>query len=346
MTLPLIQENKKCLTGIILSAIFLLFLIYGPDFHHSGQLKLKAKQTFINGNKPTRIFQVTAKGLKSFFKKPHQKNVKLFETKKQYLPNALLIGVRKGGTRALLRAMDLNPNIHTVSKEVHFFDRDENYKKGIEWYRKKMPFVSTEATGQIIMEKTPAYFVTPSVPGRIYNMSKTVKLLVVVRNPTRRSISDYTQLKSKNPSMPPFEEYVTTDEDQKILKVNETCVRIGVYCKHLQNWLKYFPLKQFHFVSGEKLSSDPVPELQNVERFLNLDFEIKEDDVIFNKTKGFPCFKKHMPQNQSPKYSCLGPAKGRKHPKVRSDILQLLMTYYSPYNKQFYKMVNRDFGWI
>lgn len=344
MTLPHIQENKKCFTGFILCAVFFLFLIYSLNFHHSGQLKLKVNPKYINKSKPTVVFQVTTKGLKSF-KKPSQEHVKMHETKKQYLPNALLIGVRKGGTRALLRALVLNPNIHTVSKEVHFFDRDENYKKGIEWYRKKMPFISTEATRQIIMEKTPAYFVTPSVPERIYNMSKSIKLLVVVRNPTRRAISDYTQLKSKNPSLPPFEEYVTTDKAQKRLKVNETCVRIGVYCKHLQHWLKYFPLKQIHFVSGEKLSTDPVPELQDVERFLNLDLKIKEDDVIFNKTKGFPCFKKQMP-DLTLRYSCLGPAKGRRHPPVRPDILQLLMTYYSPYNKQFYKMVNRDFGWV
>lgn len=47
--------------------------------------------------------------------------------------------------------------------------------------------------GQVTMEKTPSYFVTREVPQRVKQMNPKTKLLVVVRDPVTRAISDYTQ---------------------------------------------------------------------------------------------------------------------------------------------------------
>jgi len=47
--------------------------------------------------------------------------------------------------------------------------------------------------GQVTMEKTPSYFVTKEVPERVFKMNPSVKLLIVVRDPVSRAISDYTQ---------------------------------------------------------------------------------------------------------------------------------------------------------
>ena len=58
---------------------------------------------------------------------------------------------------------------------------------------------------QITLEKTPSYFVTQEAPRRIFNMSRDTKLIVVVRNPVTRAISDYTQTLSKKPDIPTFE---------------------------------------------------------------------------------------------------------------------------------------------
>lgn len=48
-------------------------------------------------------------------------------------------------------------------------------------------------------------------------------------------------------------------------------IRIGLYYRHLHNWLEYFPLRQMHFVDGERLVTDPHREVRAVERFLGLD---------------------------------------------------------------------------
>ncbi|NXJ76105.1 HS3SB sulfotransferase, partial [Trogon melanurus] len=116
------------------------------------------------------------------------------------LPQAIIIGVKKGGTRALLEFLRVHPDVRAVGAEPHFFDR--NYERGLAWYRDLMP---RTLEGQITMEKTPSYFVTKEAPARISSMSKGTKLIVVVRDPVTRAISDYTQTLSKKPDIPTFE---------------------------------------------------------------------------------------------------------------------------------------------
>ncbi|VDN44839.1 unnamed protein product, partial [Gongylonema pulchrum] len=60
------------------------------------------------------------------------------------LPQCLIIGVRKGGTRALLDALALQPYIRIARQEMHFFNDNETYAKGSEWYRQQMPYTYPE----------------------------------------------------------------------------------------------------------------------------------------------------------------------------------------------------------
>lgn len=49
------------------------------------------------------------------------------------LPQALIIGVKKGGTRALLEFLRLHPDVRAAGSEPHFFDR--YYDRGLDWYK-------------------------------------------------------------------------------------------------------------------------------------------------------------------------------------------------------------------
>ncbi|CAE1259244.1 HS3ST3 [Acanthosepion pharaonis] len=61
------------------------------------------------------------------------KIVTIREGASKKLPQAIIIGVKKGGTRALLEFLRLHPDIRAPGPEPHFFDR--HYNKGLEWYR-------------------------------------------------------------------------------------------------------------------------------------------------------------------------------------------------------------------
>ncbi|KAK2820286.1 hypothetical protein Q5P01_023245 [Channa striata] len=253
------------------------------------------------------------------------------------LPNAIIVGVKKGGTRAVLEFIRIHPDVRAAGTETHFFDR--NYDRGLEWYRGLMP---RTLESQITMEKTPSYFVTKETPRRISAMSRDTKLIVVVRDPVTRAISDYTQTLSKTPELPSFQELAFRNQTLGIVDTSWNAIRIGLYALHLENWLHYFPLAQIHFVSGERLITDPAGELARVQDFLGLKRIVTDKHFYFNRTKGFPCLKK--PESSgSPR--CLGKSKGRTHVQIDRDAIEQLRDFYRPYNVKFYEMVGHDFKW-
>lgn len=276
------------------------------------------------------------------------------------LPSALIIGVKKGGTRALLEFIRVHPDVRAAGKnskftkntiyiplifpgnEIHFFDK--NYGNGFEWYRQHMP---PTLEGQMTLEKTPSYFITKEAPHRVHLMNPSTKLLVVVRDPVTRAISDYTQAISKKPEMARFEQltFVHRNTSSKLTRVVDTSwgpVKLGLYAKYLLRWLKYFPLSQFLFVSGERLVVDPAVELKRVQDFLGLKRVVSEKHFYFNSTKGFPCLFKSEGHG-APK--CLGKTKGRNHPRIDTMVLQRLRDFYRPFNLRFYQMTGINFGW-
>ncbi|XP_042360282.1 heparan sulfate glucosamine 3-O-sulfotransferase 6-like [Plectropomus leopardus] len=258
-----------------------------------------------------------------------------FGTKR--FPQAIIIGVKKGGTRALLEFLRIHPDVRAVGAEPHFFDRF--YDKGLEWYRNLMP---RTLDGQITMEKTPSYFVTKEAPSRVCTMNCQTKLIVVVRDPVTRAVSDYTQTLSKNPGLPSFQSLALKNSTTGLIDTTWSAVRIGLYAKHLENWLQHFPLSHFLFVSGERLVSDPAGEMGRVQDFLGLKRVVSDKHFYFNQTKGFPCLKK--PEGSS-RPRCLGKSKGRPHPQIPSEVLQRLRDFYKPFNHRFYQMSGQDFGW-
>ncbi|XP_003791124.1 heparan sulfate glucosamine 3-O-sulfotransferase 3A1 [Otolemur garnettii] len=253
------------------------------------------------------------------------------------LPQAIIIGVKKGGTRALLEFLRVHPDVRAVGAEPHFFDR--SYDKGLAWYRDLMP---RTLEGQITMEKTPSYFVTREAPARISAMSRDTKLIVVVRDPVTRAISDYTQTLSKRPDIPTFESLTFKNRSAGLVDTSWSAIQIGIYAKHLEKWLRHFPLGQMLFVSGERLISDPAGELGRVQDFLGLKRIITDKHFYFNKTKGFPCLKK---AEGSGKPHCLGKTKGRTHPHIDREVVRRLRDFYRPFNRKFYQMTGLDFGW-
>ncbi|XP_075756065.1 heparan sulfate glucosamine 3-O-sulfotransferase 4 [Pelodiscus sinensis] len=253
------------------------------------------------------------------------------------LPQALIVGVKKGGTRALLEAIRAHPDVRAVGVEPHFFDR--HYDKGLEWYRSVMP---KTLEGQITMEKTPSYFVTNEAPKRIHSMAKDTKLIVVVRDPVTRAISDYTQTLSKKPEIPTFEVLAFKNRTLGLIDASWSAIRIGIYALHLESWLQYFPLSQILFVSGERLIVDPAGEMGKVQDFLGLKRVVTEKHFYFNKTKGFPCLKK---PEDSGAPRCLGKSKGRTHPQIDPDVIHRLRKFYKPFNAMFYQMTGQDFQW-
>uniref|UniRef100_A0A0N4ZC57 Sulfotransfer_1 domain-containing protein n=1 Tax=Parastrongyloides trichosuri TaxID=131310 RepID=A0A0N4ZC57_PARTI len=259
-------------------------------------------------------------------------------------PQAIIIGVKKSGTRALLEFLKINKRIKAPGPEVHYFDK--NYNKGLDWYRSQLPIANN---GDITIEKSPGYFVNPLAPERVYNLDPKMKLIIVVRNPIVRAISDYTQAKSRKVRniKDTFEEMALCSEKSN----NKNCknginsswgaIRIGVYYNYLQNWLKYFSLDQILLIDGEKLISNPSEEVNRAEKFLGLTPVVTKENFIYDPVKGFPCVK-----YTNSHVHCLGKTKGRKHPKVKRAVTEQMKSFYRIENEKFFNLIHKRFNWL
>ncbi|KAJ8301417.1 hypothetical protein KUTeg_020404 [Tegillarca granosa] len=247
---------------------------------------------------------------------------------KRRLPQCVIIGMRKAGTKALITFLELNKNIKTASKEVHFFDTDENYIKGFEWYKDQMPY---SRAGQITIEKTPRYVLEDKVPDRIYRMNSSIKLILIVKEPVLRAISEYAQnyARSKKNRQMTFEEYALKRGTGEV-NVEYKAVNRSIYYLHMPKWLSKFHRKQIHIVDGDELVEKPETELNKIENFLGLEQEINSNMFYFNKTKGFKCARR----DEFSEPICLGANKGREHPVVLSGVIKKLQDFYRPLNKK------------
>lgn len=259
-------------------------------------------------------------------------------------PDFIIIGAKKGGTRALLEFLRLHPRIKAAGPEIHFFDN--HYEKGMEWYISQLPAVSDN---QLVTEKTPAYFHTPEVPQRIKAMDPNIKLVLILRDPVKRLISDYNQFRTKNLDMgntyPDLEELVFDAEGQ----VNDKYppVQRSVYFKHMKRWFRHFPQNQIHIVNGDAFIRQPWIETQKIENFLQIEPVITENNFFFNNTKGYYCGKDIRTTGvwTCVRDKCLSKAKGRPKPPLKPSTGDKLTEFFRSHNLKFYQLVNQTFGW-
>ena len=258
----------------------------------------------------------------------------------QRLPQCIIIGARKCGTRALIEFLKLHPKIFSAQDEMHFFSNDSNYKQGLEWYRRRMPWTHAD---EITIEKTPKYFISDLSPARIHRMNSSVRLIVILRHPTTRVISDYTQIcankLARNETVEAFESLAIDKADQ--VNKDYRAVQISMYQQHLGKWLELFNREQLHFVDGDNLIVNPIEEIAKVETFLGLQHQVKNESIFFNATRGFYCMRPARGQPER----CLGANKGRKHVKIPEKIIHKLNRYFRPMNERLFKQIGTRFVW-
>jgi hypothetical protein len=107
------------------------------------------------------------------------------------LPNMILGGAQKSGTTTLHHLLAGHPEIFFPAdlQEIHFFDLDENFRRGLDWYACHFEGWRGEP---VIGQKSPLYLYDERVPRRIADaLGDRVRLLFVLRHPADRAYSHY-----------------------------------------------------------------------------------------------------------------------------------------------------------
>jgi hypothetical protein len=195
------------------------------------------------------------------------------------LPNLIVIGAGKCGTTSLYHYLRAHPEISMAAmKELKFFVREENWERGLDWYRSWFADASVPVRG----EASPQYTKYPElrgVPERMHSVVPDAKLVYLVRDPVERLVSYWV------------DRYARGLEDRKLADAitfspADPYTSPSMYCTQLEQYLPYYPLERILVVAQEDLLQRRRATLREIFRFLGVDesFDSSLFDRLRNRT--------------------------------------------------------------
>ena len=262
-------------------------------------------------------------------------------------PNVILIGIGKTGTGTLLEYLKHHPSMQIISglvkNAMHCYFKSSKYQEDNIWYRSQLP--ASKPAG-IILDKC-LYYLDPrhdDVPERVYKFNKSIKFLIMTREPVARVQSWYTQYviieRAKGKAASTLENIVYKNGTKVVNELSRP-IRRSCYSKAWLKWLDVFPREQFHIIDGGTFTKDPYLELRKLEIFLNITSYFKREMFSFNEDKGFYCRVDYKGEAD-----CMGSGKGREHIQMSEDLRQRLSEYFENCNELLPKLAGKRFSWI
>lgn len=254
-------------------------------------------------------------------------------------PDFIIVGPQKTGSTSLYFDLLQHPQlVGPEEKELHFFDHTEKFDRGPEYYHSCFP---EAAAKQIVFESTPNYFVNASARSRIYDYNPRLKIIILLRNPVHRFVSQFFHfhamalddqtLKEEGKANEKWEGDSTRLDDifERYRAGREDPLHYfasGEYIVHLREWENMFGRENIHYVLSDEFAADPALTVGKVLRFINLP----------------QCRLKNQRHNR--KYDWL-----RKHPElseqITDDHVHALYEHYRPYNQALYDYFKKDYRW-
>ena len=265
---------------------------------------------------------------------------------RQRFPHIFIIGFGKTGTRGLYNTLLMHSKVVGPYQEMRFFD--EHYHFGLTWYINQMPHPARGS--QIVAEKSPCYILNQLVPARLikaaklFNVTlKELKFVVMLRHPIVRAISEYLEwqsLRAKHNGevLASFDELALDKNGAANVKDFQP-LNHSLYVYYIRQWLQIFSHDQFCFVNGEMFAEQPYRVISKLEKCLKLPPEISRDNFVWEEKRRLHCL------SHNGTVMCPSMSKGRPHPFVEQDIVDVLMKYFKPFNEELYTITGENYGW-
>jgi hypothetical protein len=233
------------------------------------------------------------------------------------LPNFLIIGAQKAGTSWLAANLRQHPEVFMPAKEIHFFDKDENFRRGIDWYQS---YFHSAGEATAIGEKTPDYLWAngkgaeghlPNVHQNVHGVMNDARLIILVRNPVNRAISAVNHIIRSGRVSPFLNINDLLLGEQRHLMDAHGVIDYGFYYRQIMAYREFFPPDQLLIlVYEEDVVKDPASGLRQSCEFLHID----------------------------PEFSF--PNKGSRKNAHNASLFGLILRYYLPLDKRLVRFVD------
>jgi hypothetical protein len=184
----------------------------------------------------------------------------------------IIPGAGRSGTTSLYYCLNEHPQIQMPSnKEPGYFA--DRFNLGEKWYHS----IFEQNNNEILGEASTRYMYDYRSPERINNYNSTMKFIFLLRNPADRAYSNYKWEVCRKGEWRTFENAVWGQSSHYLY--------IGLYAKHIENFLKYFKRDQLKIFQFERFVESPQEVLVEACEFLgvNADYEFRRAGRRKNK---------------------------------------------------------------
>ena len=181
-----------------------------------------------------------------------------------YFLDFVVIGAMKAGTSSLYNYLSLHPELSLpyTEKEVNFFNNEEHWKAGLDWYRTN--FENSELKKG---EVNPNYAMFPTckvVPERLSSFAPNAKLIYILRDPIERFCSHIHHNYIKGLETRSLQNIIEDREDSLWY------IAYSQYYSQLERFLTYYDKNQILVITLEKLSQEPTLIMRRIFEFLEV----------------------------------------------------------------------------
>jgi hypothetical protein len=201
----------------------------------------------------------------------------------KHLPNFMGIGAPRSGTTWLWQNLRLHPGCFLPdAKELHFFDRQEDWRDLDRYARSFRKATSSQVKGEV----TPAYGHLPVE--RILFLRERMpdlRLIYLLRNPVERSWSSAMKWLAKEGVWDPQSGFNdATDRKVRAHFEREGNRLRGDYVTNLKNWRGVFPAEQLLVRFHEEVRDEPERLMHDVFRHIGVTDDIDLSGFPLRKT--------------------------------------------------------------
>ena len=181
----------------------------------------------------------------------------------------LIIGTMKGGSTAAVVNLRKHPDVFIPRIEMHFFNKNELYRRGIKWYRKHFQYKY-----KVVGDKTPLYSYILHSHSRMHHHAPQAKLFFFLRNPVNRAYSQWNMMKQRGWIRQSFEQIIQRDlnnmKNSNKNRSSRDVIQRGFYMEQIKSLLKYYPREQLYICISEKCMRDPITEYHKMFTYLGI----------------------------------------------------------------------------
>lgn len=210
------------------------------------------------------------------------------------MEHLVVVGAQRSGSTYLHNVLAAHPEIamaQPARPEPKFFLDSEEVEKGVEHYQSKY-FSHHTASTRYFGEKSTSYLESVGVASRIHDLLPEARILIILRDPVARALSNYWFSVKNGLETLEFAEALQSEKERAQLQYQSSVnpfayEQRGRYIEYINNYLQVFDPQQVKLLVFEEFVGN-IDAVQDLFSWLGVDDNCRPETLttVVNRSDG------------------------------------------------------------